>query len=59
MYRLGQGTLHVPPGYPCALYNYGDTEALVLNMPSPAWSKDDPDECPVEDWKDPEDWHGK
>lgn len=46
----------VQPGVPCALYNYGDTEALVLNMPSPAWSAEDPDGHPVFDWKDPEDW---
>jgi mannose-6-phosphate isomerase-like protein (cupin superfamily) len=48
--------LVIPPGVPCALYNYGDTEALVLNMPSPAWSAEDPDDHPVLDWKDPEDW---
>ena len=46
----------VPPGVPCALYNYGDTEALVLNMPSPAWSAEDPDDHPALDWKDPDDW---
>lgn len=43
-------------GNPCALYNYGDTEALVINMPSPAWSAEDPDDHPVTDWKDPEGW---
>jgi hypothetical protein len=46
----------MPTGYACALYNYGDTEALVINMPSPAWSADDPDEWPVEDWEDPPGW---
>jgi hypothetical protein len=46
----------VLPGVPCALYNYGDTEALVLNMPSPAWSAEDPDDHPALDWKDPDDW---
>lgn len=46
----------IDPGIPCALYNYGDTEALVLNLPSPAWSADNPDEHPVENWEDPEDW---
>ena len=59
--RIGMAVekIDVPPGYPCALYNYGDTEALVLNMPSPAWSKDNPDDWPVENWQDPEDWNGK
>lgn len=42
--------IEVPPGIPACLYNIGDTEALVLNLPSPAWSKDAPDEWPVEDW---------
>ncbi len=46
----------IEPGIPCALYNYGATEALVINMPSPAWSADDPDEWPVEDWEDPPGW---
>jgi mannose-6-phosphate isomerase-like protein (cupin superfamily) len=59
------GTVTCKPGWPpvfvaagnsCALYNYGDTEALVLNMPSPAWSAENPDDHPVTDWKDPEDW---
>lgn len=57
-YHMGPSgsTVNVSPGEPCALYNYGDTEALVLNMPAPAWSKDDPDEWPVENWVDPADW---
>jgi dTDP-4-dehydrorhamnose 3,5-epimerase-like enzyme len=45
-YRL----IHVNPGEPAAICNDGDEEALVINMPSPAWSADDPDEWPVEDW---------
>jgi hypothetical protein len=40
----------VPPGVPCA---------LVLNMPSPAWSRKDPDDHPVTDWVDPADWPPK
>lgn len=40
----------VPTGIPACLYNDGDEEALVLNMPSPAWSKDAPDEHEVENW---------
>jgi hypothetical protein len=50
------GELHKYPvavvsvGVPACLYNDGDEEALVLNMPSPAWSADAPDEWPVEDW---------
>jgi dTDP-4-dehydrorhamnose 3,5-epimerase-like enzyme len=43
-------TVYVPPGVPAALYNVGVTEALVLNMPHPAWRIDDQDEWPVEDW---------
>ncbi len=53
------GLVIVAPGTPCAIYNYGDEEALVLNMPSPAWSKEEPDEWPVEGWQDPEDWESQ
>lgn len=53
----GQPIVMVAPGTPCALYNYGDREALVLNMPSPAWSKEAPDDWPVEDWEDPKGWN--
>ena len=42
-------TVHVPPGTPCALYNIGSTEALVLNLPTPPW-RDNSDEFTVEDW---------
>lgn len=40
----------VPAGMAACLYNDSDEEALVINMPSPAWSKDAPDENPVENW---------
>lgn len=46
----------VPTGTPAALYNMGDTEALVVNLPNPAWSKADPDEHPVPVWVDPVEW---
>ena len=48
----GSDPIIVLPGTPAALYNDTDEEALVINMPSPAWSKDDPDEWPVENWED-------
>jgi dTDP-4-dehydrorhamnose 3,5-epimerase len=40
-------TVQVPAGIPAALQNIGDKEAYILNMPSPAWHKDDQDEHPV------------
>ena len=40
----------VPAGVPAAIYNVGFEEALVLNMPEPAWRPDDQDEWPVEGW---------
>lgn len=43
----------VSAGVPAALYNVGMGEAYVLNMPHPAWSKDDEDEWPVENWDPP------
>lgn len=42
--------LEVPPGVVACIYNDGDEEALVLNLPSPAWSPDAQDENPVENW---------
>lgn len=43
-------TVHVPAGVPCAMYNVGNVEALILNMPCPAWRHDDQDEHPVDNW---------
>lgn len=40
----------VLPGNPCEIRCVGNEPAYLLNMPSPAWSADDPDEWPVEDW---------
>lgn len=40
----------VPPGYACALYNTGDVDAIFLNMPSPPWRENEPDDHPVEGW---------
>lgn len=42
--------LDIPPGTVSALYNLGDEEAWLLNMPSPPWRSDDQDEWPVNDW---------
>jgi dTDP-4-dehydrorhamnose 3,5-epimerase-like enzyme len=41
----------VPPGIPAEIVNLGDCDAYVLNMPNPGWSKDDPDEWPVGEWR--------
>lgn len=40
-------TIQVPAGVPAALQNIGDTDAYILNMPSPAWHVDDQDEHSV------------
>jgi mannose-6-phosphate isomerase-like protein (cupin superfamily) len=48
----GGDLIIVHPGEACALYNFGDEPLFVLNMPSPAWSKDNPDDWPVYDWQD-------
>lgn len=40
-------TIQVPPGIPSALVNIGKEDAYILNMPSPAWSKDEPDDWDV------------
>lgn len=43
--------IEVPAGVPAYICSWRKRKALVLNMPSPAWSADDPDEWPVEDWR--------
>lgn len=43
----------IEPGTPAALYNIGEGEAYVLNMPSPPWRINEPDEWPVENWNPP------
>lgn len=60
-FALTPGMLfHVQPGTACAFYNYSArTNAVLINMPSPAWSPTQPDEWPVTKWKDPEDWFDK
>ncbi|MCP4179641.1 MAG: cupin domain-containing protein [bacterium] len=40
-------TIQVPAGTPSALVNIGDSNAYILNMPSPAWHIDDQDEWEV------------
>lgn len=46
----GVDAFEIPPGVAAAIYNTGDEEAFVLNMPSPPWRKDEPDEHKVKDW---------
>jgi dTDP-4-dehydrorhamnose 3,5-epimerase len=41
-------TVQVPAGIPSALVNIGDSEAYILNMPSPSWHIDDQDDWDVE-----------
>jgi len=45
-------TVHVPAGVPCCLYNLGNSEAIILNMPTPPW-RDNSDEHTVQDWSYP------
>jgi dTDP-4-dehydrorhamnose 3,5-epimerase-like enzyme len=53
---LGADPLVIPPGTPCAFYNYGPDTAMIINMPAPAWDKDNQDEHAVLNWVDPVDW---
>lgn len=50
----GFATIHIPPGVPAQIRCLSGGPAYVLNMPTPAWSAEDPDEWPVESW-DPKD----
>lgn len=42
----------VPAGIPTAIYNDSPWDAYVINMPTPAWSPEDPDDHAVENWID-------
>lgn len=44
--------LWIPAGQPNAIYNVGDTEAIVVVLASRAWQKDNPDSHPVKGWED-------
>jgi dTDP-4-dehydrorhamnose 3,5-epimerase-like enzyme len=44
-------TVFVDPGVPTALYNLGNTDAYIINMPSPAWREEEQDDWPVDDWQ--------
>lgn len=46
----GFNVVNVPPGMAAAIYNVGDCDAYVLNMPNPAWTKEAPDDHPVVGW---------
>ena len=48
--------ISVPAGYGCCLYNIGQGEAWVVNMPSPAYDPNDPDEHVPEHWQHPDWW---
>jgi dTDP-4-dehydrorhamnose 3,5-epimerase-like enzyme len=37
-------SVEIPTGIPAAIYNLGDEDALVLNLPRPAWTPDMNDE---------------
>jgi dTDP-4-dehydrorhamnose 3,5-epimerase-like enzyme len=43
-------TFTVPPGVAAEIYCFTLEPAYLLNMPTPAWSAEDPDEWPVTDW---------
>ena len=50
------GPLLVPPGLAACLYNVGQGEAWIINMPSPAYDPNDPDEHVPESWQHPDWW---
>jgi dTDP-4-dehydrorhamnose 3,5-epimerase-like enzyme len=43
--------VRVEPGIAAQLVNDTDSEAIIINMPSPSWQEHAPDEWPVEGWK--------
>jgi mannose-6-phosphate isomerase-like protein (cupin superfamily) len=48
---LSEGdALVVFAGVPSQIINMGTDEAWIINMPAPAWTPEDPDEHPVDNW---------
>ena len=43
--------VRVEPGIAAQLVNDTDSEAIIVNMPSPSWQEHAPDEWPVSDWR--------
>ena len=43
--------VRVEPGIAAQLVNDTDSEAIIINMPSPSWQEHAPDEWPVTDWR--------
>ncbi len=52
----GTPPVEVHPGEPCCLYNVAGNEAFLVNMPSPAYDPNDPDEHVPDSWQHPEWW---
>ena len=52
----GLQSIGVAPGEGACLYNAGQGEAWVINMPSPAYDPNDPDEHVPENWQHPDWW---
>lgn len=48
--------LYVSARHPACIYNVGPGEACVINMPSPAYDPNDPDEHVPENWQHPDWW---
>jgi len=43
--------IYVHPGVPSAIYNLGDCDAYVINLPAPPWRAEERDDWPVEGWQ--------
>jgi mannose-6-phosphate isomerase-like protein (cupin superfamily) len=54
--RPGSAPVEVLHGVPCCIYNLGIGEAALINMPSPAYDPNDPDEHVPENWQHPDWW---
>lgn len=48
--KPGSEPLVIAPGVPSQLRNMDSEEAWIINMPSPPWTPQQPDDWPVEDW---------
>lgn len=46
----GYATIEVPAGIPSEIACIGHKPAIIINTTAPAWTPNNPDDWPVEDW---------
>lgn len=50
--KWDNATIEVPPNTPTLIENVGSEDAYILNVTAPAWTPEDQDDYPVDDWEE-------